>query len=206
MLPHALSNGICSLNEQVLRLTMTCEMQIDANGQVLDYDIFPSYIQSARRLTYTQVNELFEKNQSIRPDIDAMLHKAKQLAHILRKDMNERGYLDLDINEAQILVDTQGKPTDVVLRTRGDGEKLIEDFMIKANETVASHIYYQQIPFLYRVHDRPQLKKMSLFASLIEPLGYRIKKDKTGIHPKELQQLLSRIQQPLEKDIIASLM
>lgn len=206
MLPHALSNGICSLNEQVLRLTMTCEMQIDANGQVIDYDIFPSYIQSARRLTYTQVNELFEKNQSIRPDIDAMLHKAKQLARILRKDMSDRGYLDLDINEAQILVDTQGKPTDVVLRTRGDGEKLIEDFMIKANETVASHIYYQQIPFLYRVHDRPQLKKMSLFASLIEPLGYRIKKDKTGIHPKELQQLLSRIQQPLEKDIIASLM
>lgn len=206
MLPHALSNGICSLNEGVIRLTLSCMMQIDQSGKVIDYDIFTSYIRCAKRLTYQQVNELFEQKKTLGQPLDTMLGHAKELSLVLRKEMMERGYLDLDIDEAQILVDQSGYPVDVVLRTRGAAEKLIEDFMIKANETVGSHVYYQHLPLLYRVHDVPQLKKMNIFAALLEPMGYRLKKEKTGIRPKELQNLLGRIKQPLEKDIISSLM
>ncbi len=206
MLPHALSNGICSLNEQVIRLTMSCTMKIDAQGEVIDYEIYPSYIKSVKRLTYTAVNHLFTKQVSIDPAIDSMMLQARELATLVRRKMDQRGYLDLDINEAKIIVDASGHPTAIELRDRGEAEKLIEAFMIAANETVASSIFYQNIPFLYRVHDEPQLKKITIFANLIAPMGYKLKGEKTGVHPKELQNLLNRIPQQLERDIVGSLL
>lgn len=206
MLPFELSNGICSLNPNEIRLTMSCDMVIDQTGEIKDYKIYESYISSKHRLTYTQVNAFFKGEHEYPADLAEMLTSSKELATIIRKNHEQRGALDLDVAEARVITNEDGVPTDVVLRERGEAERMIEDFMIAANETVASHIYWQHLPFIYRIHDLPKMKKMDQFKNLIKPMGYYLKGDKNGVHPKELQSLLSRTEDKPEHEIIASLM
>jgi len=181
-------------------------MIIDQTGEVKDYKIYESYIASKHRLTYTQVNAFFKNEHEFPPDLGEMLTASRELSLIIRRNHEERGSLDLDVAEAKILTNKDGYPTDVVLRERGEAEKMIEDFMIAANETVASHIFWQHLPFIYRVHELPKMKKMDQFKNLIKPMGYYLKGDKNGVHPKELQALLGRTENKPEHEIIASLM
>lgn len=206
MLPHALCNGLCSLNPNVDRLSMSCIMKINAEGEVVDYTITPSIINSKKRFTYTEVNKFLKGKTSFNKELDSMLKDAIELSHILRKVREERGALDLDVDEAKIIVDSKGKPIDVVLRDRDDAEKLIEDFMVCANECVATHVYWQNLPFVYRIHDKPKTEKIMNFSRLIRPLGYLIKGENNGVHPKELQSLLNRIKDESVKDVISSLL
>lgn len=193
MLPHALSNGICSLNPKVERLTLTCMMDIDLQGEVKSYEIFPSYIQTTERMTYTKVNEILAE------DVDAcreyahitkMCQDMRALAHILRKRRNEKGAIDFDTKEAKIIVDEKGKPIEIKVRERGEAERIIEDFMIAANECVATHMRWMELPSMYRIHETPDPKKMREFARIASTLGYPLKADIYHVYPKQLQQLL----------------
>ena len=166
MIPHKLSNGICSLNEGEIRLTMSCVMKINNRGKVISYDIFPSYIKSRKKMTYEAVNDILMRD-IVAPDYQEFaptLKKMNELAHILRKEKISRGYIDFDIDEAEVVQDEEGRAIDIVKREREDGEMLIEDFMIAANETVASHIYNMDLPFIYRVHGTPNSEKIDDFS------------------------------------------
>ena len=165
MLPHKLSNGICSLNPNVDRLAVSCDMEIDHDGNVVNYEIYESVIKSKIQMTYKKVNKILEENiipEGYEPYSETLI-KMKELADILRKHMVNRGYIDFDIDEAKIIVNEKGEAIDVVLRERGVGEKLIEDFMIAANETVATCIYFMELPFIYRVHGEPNEEKIDNF-------------------------------------------
>ena len=207
MLPHELSNGICSLNPNVDRLAMSCVMEIDNTGEVVEYDIFQSVIKSRKQMTYKNVNKIIEED--IIPEgyeeFANTLKEMKELADILRKNKVNKGYIDFDIDEAKIITDEEGKAIDVVLRNRGAGEKLIEDFMIAANETVARHINYMEYPFVYRVHGEPNEEKINSFLSFVSVLGYQVHKiDK--ITPKNMQKLLDELKGAKEYSIISSLL
>ena len=167
MLPHKLSNGICSLNPDVERLAISCVMEIDSKGKTVDYEIFESVIKSRIQMTYKKVNKILEEDviPSGYEPYAQKLKLMKELADIIRKAKVERGYLDFDVDEAKILVDENCVPTDVVLRDRGAGENLIEDFMIQANECVATHIFYMNLPFIYRIHEYPKEEKIKGFLS-----------------------------------------
>ncbi len=208
MLPHQLSNGICSLNEGAERLTISCVMEIDQTGKIVDYDIFESYIKSRKKMTYTAVNSILEKNiipegyEEFADDLKMMA----ELAKILRKNKLARGYLDFDVDEAKILVDEKCHPTDIVLRERGVGENLIEDFMIIANECVATHIFYMELPFIYRVHEIPKEERIHDFLSYIGTLGYIYKGNMKDNSPKEIQGLLNYLKDKKEFKILSSLL
>jgi len=154
MLPHELSNGICSLNPNVERLAISCVIEFDSNGKQIDYQIFKSVIKSRIQMTYKKVNSILEDN--IIPngyeEYENDLRLMKELADILREAKVRRGYIDFDVDEAKILVDEECHPTEIIVRPRGVGEMLIEDFMIAANECVATHIYFMNLPFIYRNH------------------------------------------------------
>lgn len=208
MIPHQLSNGICSLNEGVERLTISCVMEIDLDGKIVDYNIFPSYICSRKKMTYKNVNSILEKNivpegyEEFADDLRLMA----ELAKILRKSKIKRGYLDFDVDEAKILVDEKCHPTDIVLRERGVGENLIEDFMIIANECVATHIFYMELPFIYRVHEVPKEEKIHDFLSYIGTLGYVYKGNMKDNNPKAVQGLLEFLKDKKEFKILSSLL
>src|SRR5690625_2202038 len=154
MLPHRLSNGICSLNPHVDRLTIGCEMEIDENGKVVKHDIFDSVIRSKERMTYRDVNKiLVDQDPELREkyaELVPMFEDMEKLAAILRRKRMTRGAIDFDFKEAQVLVDENGKATDVVIRERSVGEKLIEEFMLAANETIAEHVHWLNLPFIHR--------------------------------------------------------
>lgn len=208
MLPHQLSNGICSLNPEEDRLTISCVMQIDEKGNVVDYDIFESVIRSNKKMTYTNVNKILEEN--IVPEgyekYAAGLYKMEELAQILRKNKKERGYIDFEIDESEIIVDEKGEAVDVILRNRGKGEMLIEDFMIAANETVATHIYFMELPFVYRVHGTPNEEKINTFLSFVKSLGYNIGVKAKDITPKLMQDILKELKDKKEFHIFSSLL
>lgn len=208
MLPHALSNGICSLNPDVDRLAVTCEMEIDSHGEVVSYDIYPSVIKSRIQMTYKKVNQILDGisiPEGYEQYKDTLLSMNK-LAHILRKNKEQRGMIDFDLNEAKIIVDDKGKAIDVKLRERGQGEKLIEDFMIVANETVASHIFYMELPFIYRIHGEPSEEKITNFIKFISLLGYKIDGKVHDVHPKTLQRILDSLQDKKEFLILSRLL
>ena len=206
MLPFELSNGICSLNPNVDRYTMSCIMKIDYEGKVVDYEISPSIINSKYRLTYNKVNELFaHKHKFDNEELNAMLYDALLLSKIIRKERENRGSMDLDKQEAEIVCDDKGKPIDIIKRVRGDAEMMIEDFMIMANETVASHVYFMNLPFVYRIHDEPNIQKLQDFALLLKPLGYTLNA-KNGVHSTQLQAILDKSHGTPEHDVIAQLM
>ena len=208
MLPHQLSNGICSLNEGVIRLSMSCVMEIDNNGKVVNYEIFPSYIKSSKKMTYKHVNNLLMRNivdEGYEPFKDTLL-KMNELAHILRKEKISRGYIDFEIDEAKIVQDETGKAIDVIKRVREDGEKLIEDFMIAANECVAQTIYNMDLPFIYRIHENPKPEKVDEFLNLVKILGYKLKTNVKEITPKVMQSVINELKDKPEFPILSTLL
>ena len=208
MLPHKLSNGICSLNEGVIRLTMSCVMEINKKGKVVNYDIFPSYIKSNKKMTYAKVNDIIVRD-IIDPEYKPFADKLKQmndLHKILRKEKIDRGYIDFEIDEAKIVQDENGKAIDVKRRDREEGEMLIEDFMIAANETVANHIYQMDLPFIYRVHENPKPEKIDEFMNLVKILGYKLNGISSGFTPKTMQKILEQLKDKKEFEILSSLL
>ena len=208
MLPHELSNGICSLNPNVNRLAISCLMEFDSNGKQLDYEIFQSVIKSKIQMTYKKVNSILEKN--IVPEgyenYVEQLRTMNELAKILRKAKEKRGYIDFEVDEAKILVDENCVPTDVVLRERAAGEKLIEDFMIAANECVASHIYFMNLPFIYRVHEYPKEEKIRSFLGFVSGLGYKITGNIKDFKPTTMQNILEQLKDKSEYKILSTLL
>lgn len=208
MIPHQLSNGICSLNPEVIRLTISCVMTIDGNGKVISYDIFPSYIKSRKQMTYKNVNKILDKN--IIPegyeeyaDTLKLMH---ELSKILRQEKINRGYIDFGIDEAKVIQNENGKAIDIVKRIQGTGEKLIEDFMIAANETVATHISNLDLPFIYRVHDLPNAEKIEDFSNLIKQMGYQIHTNLNKITPVTMQKLLNEFRDKDEFVILSDML
>ena len=208
MLPHELSNGICSLNPLVDRLAMSCVMEFDGKGKQIDYEIFESVICSKKQMTYKNVNLILEKN--IVPEgyenFEESLHTMKELADILRTMKEDRGYIDFEVDEAKILVDENCVPQDVVLRNRGVGENLIEDFMIAANECVATHIYFMNLPFLYRIHEVPKEEKIRSFLNYIQTLGYQVTGNLKENNPKSIQKLIKMLDDKPEFRVLSTLL
>lgn len=208
MIPHELSNGICSLNPNADRLAISCVMEFDNNGKQLDYEIFPSVIKSRIQMTYKNVNRILEDN--FIPDgyeefVDD-LRLMSELATILRKAKINRGYIDFGIDEPKILVDDKCVPYDVVLRDRGTGENLIEDFMIAANECVASHIYFMNLPFIYRIHEYPKEERIRSFLGFVSNLGYTITGNVNDLKPTTIQRILKQLEDKEEYPILSSLL
>ena len=208
MIPHQLSNGICSLNPEVIRLTISCVMTIDGNGKVISYDIFPSYIKSRKQMTYKNVNKILDEN--IIPEgygeFADTLKLMHELSKILRQEKINRGYIDFGIDEAKVIQDENGKAIDIVKRVQGTGEKLIEDFMIAANETVATHISNLDLPFIYRVHDIPNAEKIEDFSNLIKQMGYQIHTNLNKITPVTMQKLLNEFRDKDEFVILSDML
>lgn len=208
MLPHRLSNGICSLNGNVDRLTVTCDMEINENGEIVSHDIYPSVINSKKRMTYSAVNQILEKN-TIPEGYEPFVKNLKEmhmLSLILRKAKLKRGYLDFDTEEMKIIVDEKGVPTEIKLRDRGTGEKLIEDFMIAANEAVATHIFFMEYPFVYRTHEYPKEERVKSFLQFVSALGYKIKANPKDIEPREMQKILDMLRDKEEFPILSTIM
>ena len=201
MLPFELSNGICSLNPDEDRLTLSCIMNIDENGKVITYDIKPSIIHSKYRLTYKEVNKLFNHEIKVDKELSEMLFLAKRVASKIRKEREERGNIDLDIDEAKLIIDSNGKVIDIQKRERGISEMMIEDFMIAANESVASYVYYMELPMIYRIHENPPLKKLKELQTIIGPLGYHLNIN-NGIHSTEFQVILNKSKDKPEHDVV----
>lgn len=208
MLPHKLSNGICSLNPGVERLAQSCVMEINSKGKVVSHDIFESVIKSRKQMNYRDVNKWLDEKivvdgyEEFTSDLTVM----KELADILRKQRSIRGAIDFDTDEAKIIADDTGKPIDVVLRERASGEKMIEDFMIAANETVASHIFYMSLPFVYRVHGTPKEEKVNDFLNFVSSLGYKITGKVDINKPYSIQKVLDQLRTKKEYKILSSLM
>ena len=208
MLPHELSNGICSLNEGVIRLSMSCVMEFSNTGKLINYDIFPSYIKSRKKMTYEEVNDILMRN-IIHPGYEEFadtLKEMNELAHILRNVKIKRGYIDFEIPEGSIRQDETGKAIDIIKDEREDGEKLIEDFMIAANETVASCIYNMDLPFIYRVHDKPKEEKIEEFMTMLSLLNLRVKRKINDFSPKEMQDMLNDLKDTKEFPFLSSML
>ncbi|SEC40092.1 ribonuclease R [Paenibacillus sp. GP183] len=212
MLPHRLSNGICSLNPKVDRLTMSCEMELDEQANVVRHDIFTSVIRTSERMTYTNVRklltdeevepELLEKYDYLLEDFRAM----EELAGKLRGKRMRRGAIDFDFEESKIIVNEEGKPIDIVKRTRSIAEMMIEEFMLAANETVAEHFHYLKVPFLYRIHEDPDSEKLIHFMEFITNFGYVVRGKGNTVHPRALQTLLEEIKGKPEETVISKVM
>lgn len=209
MLPHQLSNGICSLNPNVDRLVMSCDMEIDKNGNVVNYDVYEAVINSKLRMTYKKANMYLEKGivssgyENFTKELDLMA----ELSSILRKNRDCRGQINFDVPEIKIVVDEECKPIDIGERERGTGEKLIEDFMIVANETVALYITNLGYPMMYRIHEVPREKKIREYFMLLNALGHRIKvKGKISeIKPKQLQEILDSLKDSKDYEMVSEL-
>ena len=208
MLPHKLSNGICSLNPGVERLAQSCVMEINSKGKVVSHDIFESVIKSRKQMNYRDVNKWLDEKIVVDgyEEFTSDLTLMKELADILRKQRSIRGAIDFDTDEAKIIADDTGKPIDVVLRKRASGEKMIEDFMIAANETVASHIFYMSLPFVYRVHGTPKEEKVNDFLNFVSSLGYKITGKVDINKPYSIQKVLDQLRTKKEYKILSSLM
>ncbi len=208
MLPHKLSNGICSLNPNVDRLAQSCIMEIDSKGNVVSHEIFESVIRSRIQMTYKKVNNWLENHvveEGYEPYTDN-LTMMMELSKIIRDNRTARGAIDFDTKEAKILADENGKPTDVILRDRGVGEKMIEDFMIAANETVASHVFWMGLPFVYRVHGTPKEEKINDFLDFVSSLGYKITGKVNIKYPSSIENVLSQLRDKKEYEVLSTLM
>lgn len=212
MLPHQLSNGICSLNENVLRLALSCEMEITPQGKVVNREVFKSVIKTAARMTYSDVNDILEdKNEETTKKyhkLVPMFQQMHELSDILSKMRHDRGALDFEIDEAKIIVDEDGKVLDIQRRERGISERIIEQFMIEANETVAKMFTDQDIPFIYRIHGLPKDSKLDIFKQVASSKGVKVGaiKDAASLKPKVLQDILAQINSKKEHSLIATLL
>ncbi|NCJ15064.1 ribonuclease R [Staphylococcus pseudintermedius] len=210
MIPHRLSNGICSLNPEVDRLAMSCRMEIDAQGQVVKHEIFESVIHSNARMTYDAVNRIItDKDAATRaqyPEIVPMLDLAQTLSQQLIAMRKKRGEIDFDIKEAKVIVNEEGIPKEVVTRERGEGERLIESFMLIANETVAEHFNQMEVPFIYRIHEQPKSERLRQFFDFITNFGIMVKGTGEDIHPSTLQNINEEIAGRPEDMVISTMM
>ena len=210
MLPHRLSNGICSLNPGEDRLTLGCEMEIDHNGHVVSHDIFQSVINSSARMTYKEVNQiLVDQDEELRQQYEAfvpLFEAMEDLAEILRKKRFGRGAIDFNFKEAQVIVDDTGHPIDVIIRERSVAERLIEEFMLIANETVAEHFHWMELPFIYRIHEDPDEEKLKSFYQFLGQFGYQVKGTANEVHPQALQQVLDLVKGEQEEMVISKLL
>ncbi|MGY5388794.1 ribonuclease R [Bacillus spizizenii] len=210
MIPHRLSNGICSLNPKVDRLTLSCEMTINSQGQVTEHEIFQSVIKTTERMTYSDVNKILvdddeELKQKYEPLVP-MFKDMERLAQILRDKRMNRGAVDFDFKEAKVLVDDEGAVKDVVIRERSVAEKLIEEFMLVANETVAEHFHWMNVPFIYRIHEEPNAEKLQKFLEFVTTFGYVVKGTAGDIHPRALQSILDAVRDRPEETVISTVM
>lgn len=210
MIPHRLSNGICSLNPKVDRLTLSCEMTINSQGQVTEHQIFQSVIKTTERMTYSDVNKILvdddeELKQKYEPLVP-MFKDMERLAEILRDKRMNRGAVDFDFKEAKVLVDDEGAVKDVVIRERSVAEKLIEEFMLVANETVAEHFHWMNVPFIYRIHEEPNAEKLQKFLEFVTTFGYVVKGTAGNIHPRALQSILDAVRDRPEETVISTVM
>nr|WP_090891484.1 ribonuclease R [Evansella caseinilytica] len=210
MIPHRLSNGICSLNPQVDRLTLSCEMEFTPSGELVNHDIFQSVINTTERMTYTDVRKILqEEDEEVLKRYDPLIpffQGMAELAEILRSKRMARGAIDFDFKEAKVLVDEDGKPVDVVMRERSVAERLIEEFMLAANETIAEHFHWMKVPFMYRVHEDPDEEKLNRFLEFITNFGYVVKGSANTIHPRALQELLEQVKGEPEEAVISTVM
>ena len=211
MLPHVLSNGMCSLNMGEDRLALSCLMTVDQKGNVIDHEIVESVIHVDERMNYTDVNKILEEHDPVlcrRYEAQvSMFHCMKKLADILREKRKSRGSIDFDFPESKIELDKEGNPISIKPYERRIANKIIEDFMLLANETVAQHFYWMEIPFVYRTHETPDPEKIMKLGTFIRNFGYNIKV-KTGdneIHPKEIQKLLGKIEGTPEEALLSRL-
>lgn len=209
MLPHVLSNGICSLNENTDRLALSCFMTVNPKGNIIDHRFAMSVINTNHRMTYTVVNKIItdhdEELINEYSDVADMLIKMQELALLLRHKRKSRGSIDFDLPESQIELDECGHPIKIYAHERNNATKLIEDFMLAANETVAEHFYWAQTPFVYRIHEKPDVDKIKKLSLFIRNFGYGIKTKDESVHPKELQKLLSGIEGTPEEALISRL-
>ncbi len=205
MLPFVLSNGICSLNPNVDRLTISCIIKLDKNGEILSSEIKPSVINSKHRLTYTYVNEVI-KNNTFNNELEEKILLFNKIAKLLRKNKEARGELDFDLAELKVLVDNQGEAVGIEKRIQKDGEKLIEDFMILANEVVAETIYHKNLPFIYRIHENPPSKKIDAFNFFLSKMGFKKHLDVLNVKPKDIQNVLREIKYSPKQQIIAQVL
>jgi ribonuclease R len=209
MLPHKLSNGICSLNPGVDRLALSCFMDIDSKGNVIGHRIAETVIQSKRRMTYTNVSKIIEEDDEEvsreYKELVPMFMLMLELSEILKARRHRRGAINFDFPESKIIVDHNGKPVEVRPYERNRATKIIEEFMLIANETIAEDFFWQEIPFLYRTHDNPDEEKIRALSIFIHNFGYSIKVGTEDIHPKELQKLLNKIEDTPEEALISRL-
>lgn len=209
MLPHKLSNGICSLNAGENRLALSCLMNINSKGEVKSYEIVESVIRVDRRMSYTSVKKILEDKDSDEikeyEELVPMFELMKELAHILREKRKKRGSIDFDFPETKMILDKEGHPLEIKPYERNTATKIIEDFMLIANETVAQHFYWLEMPFVYRTHDTPDPEKIMKLGTFINNFGYHLKSSKEEIHPKEFQKLLAKIEDTPEEALISRL-
>ena len=210
MIPHRLSNGICSLNPQQDRLTLSCEMIIDGSGIVTSHEIFQSVIRTTERMTYTDVFKIVEEKDAALIEryepLVPMFETMAELAEVLRKKREDRGAIDFDFPEAKIIVDESGWPIDVVTRDRTVAERLIEEFMLAANETVAEHFKWMDVPFIYRIHEDPKPEKLERFFNFLTNFGIVVKGTGNEIHPKALQEIIENIEGMPEEPVISTML
>ena len=209
MLPHKLSNGICSLNAGTDRLALSCIMELDDQGNVLDHKIAETVIHVDRRMTYTAVNAIVtDGDEAVMAEYEGfvpMFMLMKEVSDILREKRKKRGAIDFDFPESKIILDSQGKPLEIKPYERNAATKIIEDFMLASNETVAEDYFWQSLPFLYRTHDNPDPEKMKQLGTFIHNFGYFIRLQQGEIHPKELQKLLDKIEGTPEEVLLSRL-
>jgi len=209
MLPQELSNGICSLNQGVDRLALSVIMEIDKNGKVTDHRIAESVINSSARMTYSDVSDILEGKAEKCEKYTKIVEHIKnmnELRKILKRQRDSRGSINFDFDEARIILDAEGKPVDIIKRERGISNNIIEEFMLVANETVAEHFFWLNIPFIYRIHEEPNSDSIKEFAKFIAPFGYTIKHSNGKVHPKELAELVKKLFGKKEETIISGVM
>lgn len=209
MLPHKLSNGICSLNEGVDRLALSCIMEIDKKGVVVGHKIAETVVKVTRRMSYTSVKKILEDKDEEEckeyEQLIPMFELMQELAQILREKRRKRGSIDFDFPESKILLDEKGKPIEIKPYERNTATKIIEDFMLLANETIAEDFFWQEAPFLYRTHENPDEEKIKKLGIFIHNFGYFLHMGQDEIHPKELQKLLDKIEGTPEEAMISRL-
>lgn len=209
MLPKKLSNGICSLNEGVDRLTLACIMTIDSKGRLINYDICESVINSHHRMTYNKVNLILNGDEELckeYSDIKDMLINMSKLSHIIREVRYKKGGLDFESDEYKFILDEKGKPIDIVKRIRDDAEMLIEDFMLSANETVAYHMNIMNLPCMYRIHEKPDQEKLHNTFITLKAMNLPINDKKSDIKPHDIQIFLNNVKDNPNFSIINNLL
>ncbi|KAF1172006.1 ribonuclease R [Streptococcus agalactiae] len=197
MLPERLSNGICSLNPNLDRLTQSCIMEIDQNGRVVNHQITQSVINTTYRMTYTAVNDIIAGDEEICSEYESIVSSVQHMVtlhHTLEAMRTRRGALNFDTSEAKIMVNDKGTPVDIVIRNRGIAERMIESFMLAANETVAEHYARLKLPFIYRIHEEPKAEKLQKFIDYASVFGVQIQGTATKITQSALQDFMKKVQ------------